>query len=212
MRSKAKKYSISDKGTFLCYGGGDLTVRAPLAGRLINSTLKQDGIVLDQGDCTHYIRVYPSKQFGTTYETRAPIIYTCCVASVFLFTTFMFVFYNWLVERRNTVLLKSANDTNAIVRNIFPKGFRDQILQQDSTIDVNSQDENHWLTNMVGVAPKSGLADFLHGEGPIQVGAYRSKPLAELYPESTILVRTALRSKYETRLANSHFWWCKNEN
>ena len=147
--------------------------------------------------------------------TSAPILYSCCVAAVFLFTTLMFVLYHCLVERRNTVVMKTANDTNAIVMNIFPKGFRDRVLQQASSRALKGKGEEHWLNEMVTPRSSHDLADFLQGSDADQVGASRSRALAELYPEATILVsakRQALRKGSAAhlfslfRLSSSQTW------
>ena len=100
---------------------------------------------------------------------------TLSVIAVFLFTGGVFVVYNYLVERRNIAVVKTATDSHAIVSNMFPKGFRDRLVQQQQ----QHQTGKKWA------APKHGIKSFL--EAPKNGPDDDSKPLAELFLNTTVM-------------------------
>jgi hypothetical protein len=64
----------------------------------------QLGLELETEECPYSVRVYPSKAFYDEYNTDAPIIITLSVAIIFVFTVFMFIIYDRLVEKRNRLV------------------------------------------------------------------------------------------------------------
>jgi hypothetical protein len=64
----------------------------------------QLGLELATEDCPYKIRVFPSKTFYDDYKTNTPIIITLSVTMIFLFTVFMFIIYDRLVEKRNRLV------------------------------------------------------------------------------------------------------------
>lgn len=52
---------------------------------------------------------------------------------VFLFTISMFLVYNHLVEKRQSIILHKATQSTAIVSSLFPKQVRDRILNNDTS-------------------------------------------------------------------------------
>jgi hypothetical protein len=73
------------------------------------------GVPLDQGDCPYSIHVYPSRKFHDRIVTKAPMLVTFCVGSVFLFAILLFIYYDRLVERRQRLILAKATQSTAIV-------------------------------------------------------------------------------------------------
>jgi hypothetical protein len=135
------------------------------------------GIPLHQidGECPYSIRVYPSTAFYKEYSTNTPHLLTFAVACVFLFTFIMFFLYDYLVERRQRILMKKATQTHQIVASLFPKNVRDRLLQDD-----NDKKKEGGL-----MVPNNRLKKFLNGdEGNNQMG---QAPIADLFPHSTIL-------------------------
>lgn len=92
-------------------------------GNLIKDNLDDgsvDGITID-GQCSYDIHVFPSSEFKNDYMTATPAIITVSIAATFLFTIMMFMLYDILVERRQKIVLSTANKTTAIVSSLFPK-------------------------------------------------------------------------------------------
>ena len=162
-------------------------VSASLGSLLENGTVGEQQIPFNQDFCPVSISVYPTQEFYDSHVTNEPLILTLSVIAVFVFTGAVFLVYNYLVERRNTVVIKTATDTQAIVSNIFPKGFRDRLVQQQSQSGRNL------------VAPKHGIKSFL--EAPKNGSGDNSKPLAELFLNTTVMFAD-VSGKLNTKLKN----------
>jgi hypothetical protein len=83
-----------------------------------------DGTVLGinvDDECSYDIHVYPTQEFYDYYNTSNPMAITWSIVAVFVFTIFVFLWYNHLVERRQTVVLKQATQATAVVVSLFPK-------------------------------------------------------------------------------------------
>jgi class 3 adenylate cyclase len=132
------------------------------------------GLELDNGDsdCLYTIRVYPSQEFYDEYNTNTPIIITSAVALVFIFTALMFLLYDRLVERRQSIVLRKAAQSNAIVSSLFPKNVRDQMMQENDTGKGGGASQNNRLKS------------FLKGDSTDDdVGL---QPIADLFPHCTV--------------------------
>ncbi len=103
-----------------------------------------------------------------------------------------------MVKRRQTKTIKAAARTQAIVTSLFPKEIG-KILIQEAIDDPTDSKENAWKKkNRDG---DTGLQSMIAGDGAA------SKPLADLFPEATIMCKkydakplAFLESKY----ANKH--------
>ena len=115
--------------------------------------------------------IYPSTTFHSHYITNTPKIYAAVVAFTFVLVAMVFFIYDILVQHRNEKIVLNAARSNAIVSSIFPDAIRDRLLQPDEI-----------STKRKGSGLKSYL---LTGEGDI--GNTSSKPLADLFLETTIM-------------------------
>jgi class 3 adenylate cyclase len=129
------------------------------------------GLRLDYGDseCQYDLRVYPSLQFYDEFNTNTPILMTVAVALVFLFTALMFLVYDRLVERRQSLVLRKAEQSNAIVSSLFPKNVRDRMMQENSN----------------EMAQNNRLKSFLKGDSKDEDKDLQ--PIADLFPHCTVL-------------------------
>lgn len=126
--------------------------------------------------CQYEIRVYPSSHMETLYKTKTPLVITMSVAFVFGFAVLMFFAYDRLVEKRQRVLMEKAKRTHAIVASLFPKNIRDQILSEDGELQHGG---------LLGA--KNNIKSFVKG-GMDDNNLFGQMPIADLYPESTVMV------------------------
>lgn len=77
------------------------------------------GLRILQDKCPYTIRVYQSEKFLAQYYSSRPIWTTAAVAVVFVFTIGMFFVYDRLVERRQRLIARKAEQTSAIVSSLF---------------------------------------------------------------------------------------------
>lgn len=134
-----------------------------------------DGMKLHQGDCPYTISVYPSSDFAQDFKSPTPLLLTFTVCAVFIFTIFIFFCYDFLVERRQRLLMRKATQTHQIVASLFPKNIHERLLNEtDGTKSTGLLPANHRLKNFLN-------GDDNHGSSAGQT------PIADLFPQCTVL-------------------------
>jgi hypothetical protein len=124
------------------------------------------------------------------------MVITLSIVVVYIFTIFVFLWYNHIVERRQTVVLKQATQATAVVASLFPKVSvngptswhilhscsRHMLLRflQNVRKRVLEADDNGNL----GLATKSRLKGFLMN-GEHHECSSTTAPIADLYPQCT---------------------------
>jgi hypothetical protein len=91
-------------------------------GRFLTETIEDgtiNGIRLNQEGCPYTLHVYPTQKFYEDFISKDPVIISLSVASVFLFTILMFIFYDRLVERRQRLVVEKATQSAVIVYSLF---------------------------------------------------------------------------------------------
>lgn len=136
----------------------------------------EEGMKIHYDKCPYKISVYPSDDMVETFSSSTPITITASVAIVFLFAVLMFFVYDRLVERRQRILMDKAKRTHRIVASLFPKNIRDQILNDDGE-----------LFHGGALGAKNSLNSFVKG-GMDSHNIFGQMPIADMYPESTVLV------------------------
>ncbi|CAB9499607.1 Receptor-type guanylate cyclase gcy [Seminavis robusta] len=88
-----------------------------------------DAVEVDFGEYVLYI--YPTEELESQYITNKPAVYASNVASVFLFTILVLVVFDWLVTRRQQVVLKKAVESRALISTLYPEQVRDRLFEDD---------------------------------------------------------------------------------
>jgi hypothetical protein len=69
--------------------------------------------------CSYVFNVYPNQAHYDKYVTSTPIMLSLSISVVFAFTIGMFLLYDRLVERRQSIVLARATQSTAIVSSLF---------------------------------------------------------------------------------------------
>lgn len=138
------------------------------------------GLKLNDDYCQTIIHVFPSETMEAQYSTGNPILFTCVAVLIFVVATSTFLLYDWMVERRQRVIMKTAVRSSAIVSSLFPSNVRDQ-LDFD-----NTESEAKPLRRS---SNKKRLQSFLDESQVVRAGLTETKsaPIAELFPETSEL-------------------------
>jgi class 3 adenylate cyclase len=144
--------------------------------------------VSPESACNFKISVYATPAFKSEYLTEEPDIYRWIVLGVFLTMVMIFVFYDCLVERRQSRVIDAAERSDAIVRSLFPTAVRDRLYEdaKKKEDEAKAADSSVFLeTN------KRRMKNFMN-EGPgdpsqASNGSRRSDPIADLFPNTTVL-------------------------
>jgi hypothetical protein len=147
----------------------------------LNETMKvsrYSGAPLDSEYCPFTIYLYPSDEYQSMYITNNAIVFSISVVLIFAFVSLVFFIYDFTVERRQKVVLDTAEKTNAIVSSLFPSAIRDQMLHDNATNGPTSTFKSGGKRFVkAGDSDESGL---------IASNITSTKALASLYPETTI--------------------------
>lgn len=135
--------------------------------------------------CDFKIQIYPSKDFEDEYMTDKPLIYSIVVVALFAFTSVVFCIYDSLVEKRQVVVLDSAEKTGAIVSSLFPEQFRDRLLEDAAQRNAKAGNTNKqaFKAQNGNRLPNAGIDDSFFEENNLLT----TKPLAEFFPNVTVM-------------------------
>ena len=134
------------------------------------------------------MNVIATPEFETAFLTNGPIIFSIAVSSCFLIFAVVFFSYDWAVRRRQQKLLHTAERTNAIVTNLFPKDVRDRIM-------ADAEEQAKQESAMQKGARSSAIMLRQSGSGQIKelldesqsTSIFKTKPIADLFPEVTVM-------------------------
>lgn len=89
--------------------------------------------------CAYNITVFPTDILEEKYLTNEPLVFTIFILATFIFTTMVFVAYDCLVQRRHSVVNKTAVESSTIVSSLFPRNVRDRMVtytkEADKTVE-----------------------------------------------------------------------------
>ncbi|KAL3914433.1 MAG: hypothetical protein SGILL_006104, partial [Bacillariaceae sp.] len=139
---------------------------------------------IDNDHCVYTMKVYPTASFEAYYKTYQPIYYSLAVLMIFLVTSLFFVIFDCLVQRRQSELVNTARQQNAIVSSLFPKSIQAKLMKESAT---EKQRTNAFLEKKK--VRKANLRTFLNGdaENNQEDEAAESDPIADLFPETTVM-------------------------
>eukprot|EP00980_Cylindrotheca_fusiformis_P012124 scaffold2929_cov107-Cylindrotheca_fusiformis.AAC.3 len=132
-----------------------------------------DELELPEGKCvpTLSLHVYPSEKLEATFRNSNAAIYASVVVVIFVFTSLVFLLYDYFVGRRQQKVMDRIVQQDQIVSNVFPTAIRDRLYEAQARPSDKSKREID-----------DGL-DF--GDGS---NYFDSLPLADLFPNVTVVI------------------------
>jgi hypothetical protein len=89
--------------------------------------------------CPFTLHIYPSDAMEDVYSTQNPMIFTIAAVMIFVFTSILFISYDKMVERRQTLVMNTAVRTSAIVDSLYPEAVRDKLsVDAEPDTDLNN--------------------------------------------------------------------------
>eukprot|EP00980_Cylindrotheca_fusiformis_P009000 scaffold1926_cov108-Cylindrotheca_fusiformis.AAC.4 len=140
-----------------------------------SSGLRFDPSELPEGSCVpmQTIHMYPSAELEDSFRTNNDIVYTVVVIVIFVFTTLVFLLYDFSVGRRQRTVMERIMKQDRIVADVFPTAIRDRLYEhQADSADLEGDDEPLVLDNSLLIKSSSNSG---------------SLPLAELFPSVTVV-------------------------
>lgn len=135
------------------------------------------GLPISEDFCAKTIRIYPSKDLKDDHTTTDPILFTIMAAAIFLFTSSIFIIYDFWVTRRQSIVMQRALASGAIVSSLFPKAVRQQLLIEEEQ-RIEKQKENSTKAFLYNTQTQS-----MDGSGERRSS---SRPIADEFENTTI--------------------------
>ena len=142
------------------------------------------GLPLSKNHCMVSIDVYPTQVFDDFYNTKAPMVMTIAVFFIFVFTALMFVLYDRLVERRQSLVMHKALQTNAIVTSLFPKNVHERLMK--CTPGLNEGKRCSMKDGSMNRSQRRRLSGYLSGAQEDEEDEKVAPPIADLFPHCKI--------------------------
>lgn len=115
--------------------------------------------------CHQHVYIFPTDTLKKSYQTKKPIHYAAIIVSMFIFAALIFFMYDWFVTNRQNKTEQKADQTSAIVRELFPGNVAAKLF--------DSERKDNDMVGDVGVNSSR-------------------KTIAELYPAATVLCKLML--------------------
>lgn len=87
--------------------------------KLALSGRNYNGLPLAKEYCPFKISVYPSDKKENLHISSDPVVFACVAASIFVFTSLIFIAYDRMVERRQSKVMSTAVKSSAVVSSLL---------------------------------------------------------------------------------------------
>eukprot|EP00980_Cylindrotheca_fusiformis_P011407 scaffold2642_cov120-Cylindrotheca_fusiformis.AAC.16 len=136
---------------------------------------------LPEGSCVPVLtlHVYPSSELEDSLKTDNDIIYTVVVVVIFVFTTLVFLLYDFSVGKRQRTVMERIMAQDRIVSDVFPTAIRDRLYETNAKNMIDGDD-----ANLVG---DDGPQDRDKSFARKSSSRDGSAPIAELFPSVTVV-------------------------
>ncbi|CAB9501980.1 Receptor-type guanylate cyclase gcy [Seminavis robusta] len=133
------------------------------------------GVPLSTDFCPNTIKIYPSQDMEDNHRTNTPLYLTIVAACIFVFTSLVFVFYDFLVERRQKKVMNRALASGAIVSSLFPQEVAQKLYEENKAKFQKEEQQRNFKS---GELPQAGLRSSTLAKDTNQI--------AKLHPECTV--------------------------
>ncbi|CAB9508786.1 Receptor-type guanylate cyclase gcy [Seminavis robusta] len=131
------------------------------------------GVPLAADFCPITINIYPSQDMEDNHRTNTPLYLTIVAAGIFVFTSLVFVCYDFLVERRQRKVMDRAVASGAIVSSLFPQEVAQKLYEENKAKFQKEEQQRNY---------KSGQVPGLHSLPLVN----DMNQIAQLHPECTV--------------------------
>ena len=157
--------------------------------------------------CPYSIQIYPTPELRRSYNSNQPLIFTASVVFIFVLATALFLIYDCMAEARQNVVTKTAARANALVGSLFPEQIQNRLMDATELVsggrvkgksrkgsdkkekDLPGNDRYKQLVKAAMGSNDGGgeQTKELPDEDNDNVIAFHSKPIADLFPATTIM-------------------------
>lgn len=134
------------------------------------------------GHCSYSFSLYPTSNFKEDFTSDKTRLYTILVVLIFAVMAFAFFIYDFIVQRRNSLVLQTAAKFNTIVSSLFPSNIRGRLFADKERNYIDYTTAKSHLKNFLTKGDIDNLDDE-DDDGLI----LKTKPMADLFTDTTIM-------------------------
>jgi hypothetical protein len=134
------------------------------------------GIPVNEDLCQFHVRLFPSDTMKDDYTSQDSVIFSVSAAFIFVFTSCVFVWYDFWVERRQKLVLSTAEYASGIVSSLFPSSVHDRLFPKREA-EIRNTESQRQSDRIIAVS-ESNDGDKLVPKN--------SAPIADLFPDATV--------------------------
>eukprot|EP00339_Tiarina_fusa_P009126 CAMPEP_0117078732 /NCGR_PEP_ID=MMETSP0472-20121206/55519_1 /TAXON_ID=693140 ORGANISM="Tiarina fusus, Strain LIS" /NCGR_SAMPLE_ID=MMETSP0472 /ASSEMBLY_ACC=CAM_ASM_000603 /LENGTH=778 /DNA_ID=CAMNT_0004805609 /DNA_START=94 /DNA_END=2428 /DNA_ORIENTATION=- len=142
------------------------------------------------GHCMYSFNMYPTDEYMNRHGSSAPVWVTIAIATSFAIMALAFFAYDKYVTSRNNTIVAAAARSNVLLASLFPKNVRDQLVAEREQHERKTGAKNQ-LKSFLNAQRDGTEEDTSERSGSNSMGITSngtpSKPIADLFPETTIL-------------------------
>jgi len=158
---------------------------------LSSSAMKESsysGIQLDDEFCPFQITVYPSDTTTLRHISDTPMYFAVVTVIVFAATALTFIIYDFWVERRQKIIMKTAMSTKRLVTSLFPDVVIDRMLPslEDSASGFSQPKKLQSFLNRERDDDIYTQSEELRSTRGFSSARGFSRPIADLFPDTTV--------------------------
>ena len=147
-------------------------------------------------DCSHVLTFYPNGANKNEFTTLNALYFSVLSVLIFLFVFTVFLFYDTLVIKRQRAVVRHVDLLTGIVSNLFPSAIREQLYEdKEENNKFNARNSDGVVIKAIlkgdGDADLDELVEPSYsGEDDVTVGFHNTKPMADLFQETTVMYVT----------------------
>ena len=133
--------------------------------------------------CSYSFSILKTHEFEDSYASDKTILYTVLVVIIFAVTAFAFFIYDFIVQRRNSLVLQTAAKFNTIVSSLFPSNIRGRLFADKEKGYMEYTTAKSHLKNFLTKGDINMNEEDDDDDGLI----LKTKPMADLFTDTTIM-------------------------
>jgi hypothetical protein len=155
------------------------------------------------GHCVYSFHIYSTSEYQDSSKSNIPMIFTIVVSAIFVLMVFTFCTYDRFVARRNAKVVDAAARSNAIISSLFPTQVRDRLFAEKAEEETNRMKSQGTKTKLKSMMANGDFIDANDVDDDDGV-MYKSKPIADLFPETTIMFADIAGKSFEMTVVSLH--------
>jgi hypothetical protein len=149
--------------------------------------------LVDQSICIYTVNIYPTQTFAEVYDSQDPVTYALVVVGIFTVTIILFLTFDAINTRERNAVLATAKKQKAIVSSLFPESIQAKMMEDEDAVSLSKKRKAGLKSYLNNDDLMADLGGRTKKRGELQ---QKSKPIADLFPESKSVYESHVRISF----------------